>query len=819
MNNTAQKYTSNDSAPQTKSMPFYMGRIEKLKKRVLETKPAIDLENAKILTQSFMETEGELTVLRKAKAFLEQCRKKSITIWEEELIVGCSGSKTRGGILSADVCWSVMDNELDTMTNRPYDPFEVTDEDKRVFNEIIKPYWKNKSVFEKWLKRIPESVASLRENAIIYIDRKAVRGPGELTPGFDWLLEQGINGIKKQVEEQLAQTELSSPHGFEKQTYLNALLISCEGITILAGRYVKEARRLAAIEENPARKAELMEIATVCERVPAEPARTFREAVQSVYLYHTCVFMEQNAASYNPGRMDQYLYPFYAEDKAAGRITDDQAQEIFNCLWIKYAEPCLFQDGKTAEFASGYNMFQNACCGGINENGQDAVNELSYMMLQAMQDVKLYQPSLSVRYHAGKNPTAFLRKIAELVKEGTGFPAIHNDEVGIKMLLKKGVTLKEAYDWNPCGCVETNLMGKLRGYTAIADVNLGSVIEFAMTNGIFRKTGERLGIPTGDPEIFETFDKFKTAVKIQVSRMIKVISEANSVLETTWNDRPVPVASLTFKDCVKSATDYAWGGAKYSTGNGIILDGVADFINSLSAINQLIYEEKKITWTTLLTALENDFTGYEDVQQLCQNAHKYGNDIALVDDIATEMFAFMADEIDQYDTPHGRMTSGILPVSAHVPLGLVVGALPSGRKAWTTLTDGLSPTGGTDVNGPTAVLKSVSKIPHDMFVSGTLLNMKLDPSFLTDDRGLRNLMWLIRSMCDLGIYHVQFNVVSADTLMAAQKEPEKYRDLLIRVAGYTAYFVELGKDVQDEIIGRTILSYKTDDSLSGSCCG
>ncbi|MCF8074615.1 MAG: hypothetical protein K9K63_01730 [Desulfotignum sp.] len=812
MNQPAVQYNQSDAAIS------YMQRIEKLKDRVLSTRPAIDLENAAILTKSFMETQGEPLVLRKAKAFREQCRRKTVTIWEDELIVGCSGSRTRGGILSADVCWSVMDNELDTMNDRPFDPFRVTEKDKKLFTDVIKPYWKNKSVFEKWLKRIPDSVAGLRDNAIIYIDRKAVRGPGELTPGFDWLLEDGISGIQKWVEELLEQSELSAPNGYERQTYLRSLLISCEGILTLAARYAKEARRLAALQKNPERKAELEEIAQVCDRVPAHPAETFREAVQSVYLYHICVFMEQNAASYNPGRMDQYLYPFYKKDKAAGRLTDDQAQELFDCLWIKYAEPCLFQDGKTAEFASGYNMFQNACCGGIDENGQDAVNELSYMMLQAMKEVKLYQPSLSVRYHAGKNPVSFLRKIAELVKEGTGFPAIHNDEVGIKMLLKKGVTLKEAYNWNPCGCVETNLMGKLRGYTAIADVNLGSVVEFAMTDGVFRKTGENLGVRTGDPRSFDTFDDFKTAVKKQVARIIQVIVEANSVLETTWNERPVPVASLTFKECVASATDYAWGGAKYSTGNGIILDGIADFINSLSAVNQLIYEEKTLTWDRLLSALESDFKGFDDVRQLCLTAHKYGNDIPSCDDIASEMFAFMADEIDRYDTVHGRMISGILPVTAHVPLGHVVGALPSGRLAWTTLTDGLSPTGGTDVNGPTAVLKSVSRIPHDMFVSGTLLNMKLDPSFVADDRGLRNLMWLIRSMCDLGIYHVQFNVVSADTLRAAQKEPEKYRDLLIRVAGYTAYFVELGRDVQDEIIGRTVLSYKSDNRLSGACC-
>ncbi len=797
--------------------PTYMERINTLKKRVIHTTPAIDLENARILTESFRETEGEPLVLRKAKAFLEQCRKKSVVIWDRELIVGCSGSKIRGGILSADVCWSIMDDELHTMTNRPYDPFKVTEEDKRIFNETIKPYWKNRSVFEKWLKRIPESVAPLRDNAVIYIDRKAVRGPGELTVGFDLLLEKGISGIRRAVEERMTRIDPAAPHGYEKRTYLESLLLVCEGITLLAGRYEKEALRLAGEVADPVRAAELTEIARVCGRVPLHPAGSFREALQSMYLYHTCTIMEQNAASYNPGRMDQYLYPFYRRDVEAGVLTEEDAQELMDCLFVKFSEPCLFQDGKTAEFASGYNMFQNASCGGVDENGQDAVNALSYMMLQAMMDVKLYQPSLSVRYHAGKNPASFLRKIALLVREGTGFPAIHNDEVGIKMLLKKGVTLKEAYNWNPCGCVETNLMGKLRGYTAIADVNLGSMVEFALTNGIFRKTGERLGLETGDPRNFSSFEEFKDAVKAQIARVIEVIAEANGALESTWNDRPVPAASLTFAECVENATDYQWGGPKYSTGNGVIMDGVADFINSLSAVKQLVFTDRSVSWDELLTALEGNFKGHERTLALCKNAHKYGNDIPETDEIATEMFAFMADEVDRYDTPHGKMISGILPVSAHVPLGLAVGALPSGRKAWTTLTDGLSPTGGTDVNGPTAVLKSVSKIPHDMFVSGTLLNMKLDPSFVADDKGLRNLMWLIRSMCDLGIYHVQFNVVSTETLRAAKESPEEYRDLLIRVAGYTAYFVELGEDVQEEIIGRSILSFKADDSLSGAC--
>lgn len=781
----------------------YLWRIEKAKSRVLKTEPAIDLENGKILTESFIETEGEPLVLRKAKAFREQCKKKSVTIWDDELIVGCSGSKIRGGILSVDNCWSILDSELDTISTRPYDPFLVTEADKKIFNEVIKPYWKNKSVYEKWLKRIPQEVGLLRDASAIYIDRKAVRGPGELTPGFDWLLEEGIEGIRIVVEEKLTSIDLAAPGGYEQQTYLKSLLIVAEGITTLADRYADEARRLAGQEKDARRKTELEEIANICEWVPARPARTFREAIQSMYLYHTCVFMEQNAASYNPGRMDQYLYKYYKKDKAAGTLTDVQAQELFGCLWVKFSEPCLFQDEKTAEFASGYNMFQNACCGGVNENGQDAVNELSYMMLQAMMDVQLYQPSLSVRYNAGKNPNSFLRKIVELIECGTGFPAVHNDEVGIKLLLKKGVTLKEAYDWNPCGCVETNLMGKLRGYTAIADVNLASIVEFTLTRGKGRLTGKQLAPRLEDPESFKSFDEFKETVKNYISYVIRKVVEANSVLEGVWDERPVPAASLTFRDCVENATDYAWGGTKYSTGNGIIMDGVADFINSLMAVKKLVFDDEVVSMKLLLEALENDFEGFEHIQKLCLNAPKYGNDIPEVDDIGTEMFSFMADEVDSYDTKYGKMISGILPVSANVPLGLVVGALPSGRKAKETLTDGMSPTGGTDLNGPTAVLKSVSKIPHDMFVSGTLLNVKIDPSLIKGEKGKRNMMHYLKSMCDLGVYHVQFNIISNETLLAAQKEPEKYRDLLVRVAGYTAYFGELGEDVQNEIIGRT----------------
>ncbi len=784
--------------------PHYMERIERLKKRVLETEPSMDLEPGRILTESFKATEGQPLILRKAKAFREQCRQKDVTIWPDELIVGCSGSKTRAGILSVDNCWSILDEELDTINDRRYDPFELDDENRQIFTEIIKPYWQGRSNYEAWLARIPEDIAALRDNTVIYIDRKAVRGPGEVTPGFDVLLELGINGLVKRIEDRKSELDLAIPGDYEKMTFLDSLLIVAEGIMTLADRYADEAERQAAEETNVRRKQELLDIAAACRHVPANPARNFREAMQSVYLYHICTFLEQNAASYNPGRMDQYLWPFYQADLEAGHITPDEAQELFDCLWIKYSEPCLFQDAVTAEFASGYNMFQNVCAGGIDRYGRNAVNDLSYMILQATMDVKLYQPSLSVRYNLAKNPNSFLRKVVELIKLGTGFPAFHNDEVGIRMMQNKGVPLQEAYEWNPCGCVETNLMGKLKAYTAMSDINLGSVVEFVLLNGIQRKSGLNLGVETGDPTSFETFDEFVEACKKQIAHLTKKVVEANNILDNVWDKRPVPVLSLSHIDCIDNAKDYSVGGTKYTTGNGIIYDAIADLINSMGAVKHLVFETKKLTMKQLLEALEHDFVGYEDVRKLCLDAPKYGNDMPEVDEIASEMFGFIGEETERYDGKYGKMMAGILPVSAHVPLGFAVGALPSGRNAWVTLTDGLSPTGGTDMNGPSAVIKSVANIPHDLYVSGTLLNMKLEPSMLATDQGISNAMALLKSLCSLGVYHVQFNVIDRETLIKAQQNPEEYKDLLIRVAGYTAYFVELGKDVQDEIIGRTV---------------
>ena len=794
----------------------YMDRINKLRERVVNATPTMDIENALILTESFKKTEALPREMRKAQAFKDVCSQKTITIWDHELIVGCSGKVPRGGVLCADVCWSVLDKELDTISNRPYDPFYISEEDKQLFREVIKPYWQGRSNFEKWEAQAPADIVDLKENAVIYIDRKAVRGPGELTPNYEELLSEGIEGIITYIEKKKSEYSLSKPNHYPRIAYLNAMRTAAEGILSLGQRYREEALRLASEETDASRREELEKIAEVFAQIPARPARTFYEALQFVYLYHSSIFMEQNAASYNLGRIDQYLYPYYKADIEAGRLTPEEAQELLDCAWIKLAEPCLFQDGVTAEYANGYTMFQNVCAGGIDANGQDAVNDLSYMVIQASMDTMLYQPSLSVRYNLAKNPDAFLRKCAECINTGNGFPAFHNDEVGIRMMQNKGVPLHEAYDWNPCGCVETNLSGRIRGYVS-ADVNLGSIVEFVLLRGLHRKSGKVLGLDTGDPTTFTSYEQFAEAVKRQIDYIITKVVEANNILDEIWDDRPVPFISLSFRNCIDTATDYTHGGTKYECGNGIIYDGVADFINSIAAVKELVFEKKSVSMEKLLQSLAADFVSYEDVQKKCLEAEKYGNDLEGPDQVAAEMLSYLAIHTNIQDSKYGKLMAGILPVTAHVPLGKVVGALPSGRKAWTTLTDGLSPTGGTDVNGASAVLKSVSKIPHDLFASGTLLNMKLSPELMQDARGTLNLMALLKSACSLGVFHAQFNVVDKDTLIQAQKHPDDYRDLLVRVAGYTAYFIELCPDVQDEIIDRTVQETFMGARIGGCC--
>lgn len=782
----------------------YMKRIELLRQQYLNTRVDMDVYNAKYLTEGFKEAEGQPWITQKANGYYHQCQKKNIYILDHELLVGGAGFKPRAGILCADSSCSILDRELDTISTRKFDPFYLDEEGKKMFKEEVSAYWKGKCVLDRWRVMAPEDMERLRDNGMIYIDRKAVRGYGETTPDWPMLLKVGVGGIKRKAEEALAKLDDARVGDLEKILFLKSEIKVCEGIILLANRHANLAEKMALECQDEVRRAELLKIAEVCRRVPEHPARTFYEACQSILAYEYAMYMEQNASSYNLGRIDQYLIEYYNDDLAAGIIDEARAQELLDCLWIKVAELSLFQDEVTAQFAAGYCITVQVTSGGIDKFGNDAVNPLSYMIIQATMDVKLKEPNLSIRYNISKNPDSFLRKGIEAIRMGLTMPAVYHDDAGIRMMLNKGVPLSEAWDWNPCGCVETNLAGRMKQYTDMADMNMGGVVEMALTGGVSRKTGEQVSVNTGDPTTFATFDNFFDAVKTHIRYFAEVIASGNQLLDyLSMNYRPVPALSLGFSDCIVKGVDYSRGGAKYNCGGGVITVGQADIVNSLAAVKYLVYDEKKITMQQLCDALAADFEGFEDVRQMCLDAPKYGNDDERADFCVGEVFTYVVDEFEKYDTKFGKMTTGMLPVSGNTPIGAWVGALPSGRKAWTPLADGIGATGGTDTNGPTALLKSVSHIPHARYTQGTQLNMKIEPNILKGEMGLAHGMNLIKSMCTLDVYHSQFNVVNRKTLLDAQQHPEEHRDLLIRVAGYTAFFVELGKEVQDEIIGRT----------------
>lgn len=795
----------------------YMERIEALRQQYLNTRVDMDVYNAKYLTEGFKASEGQPWIIQKATGYYHQCTKKNIYIQDHELLVGGPGFKPRCGILCADSSAGIIAAELDTISTREFDPFYLSEEGKKVYKEEVEEYWKNKCLLDRWRMLAPRDMETLRNNGIIFIDRKAVRGYGETTPGWTRILTKGIGGIRKDAEEKLAQLDDAVPGDLEKMFFYKAELIACDGIIKLANRHADLAEQMAAECTDETRKAELLKIAEVCRWVPEHPARTFYEACQSILFYEFAIFMEQNASSYNLGRLDQYLYPYYKADKEAGILDDDGAQELFDCMWIKIAEMSLFQDEVTAQYAAGYCITVQTSCGGIDANGNDATNELSYMMIQATMDVKFKEPNMAVTYSISKNPDSLLRKAVQAIGMGLTMPAVYANDVGIRMMQNKGVPMREAWDWNPCGCVETNLSGRMKQYTDIADINMGAMVELALNDGVSRITGERVSVSTGDPRNFKTFEDFFNAVKAHIDYAVDVVTSGNQLLDyLSMNYRPVPALSLGYEHCMEAGLDYSQPqGAKYAVGGGVITVGQADIINSVAAVKYLVYDEKKLTMDQLIKALDANFEGYEDVQAMCLAAPKYGNDDERADFCVGEIFTHVVDQFEKYDTKFGKMTCGMLPVSGNTPIGQWVGALPSGRNALTPLTDGIGATGGTDTNGPTALLKSVSRIPHARFTQGTQLNMKMEPELFDTDEGIAQAMNMIKTMSMLDVYHAQINVVDRNTLLEAQAKPEEHRDLLIRVAGYTAFFVELGKETQDEIIGRTEIK-----SWTGGCgCG
>lgn len=781
-------------------------RIERLIEEYRKCKPEVDVERARIYTKSYKETEGEDVIIRRAKAFHRYCHEREINIPDDQLIVGDSARKPRAGAVDPIFHNGWLSQEIDTISTRKQDPYYISEEDKKELKEEIFPYWKGKSVSEHWLRQVPPYIRDLAvKTGIIDVEIKTQSAAGETAPYWSMVIKKGLGELKDEARKLMDSMDESNPDEFDKRNFYRASLLTLTGLSDYIQRFANLASEKARTAEG-SRKKEIEQIAADCAHLVNGKPETFRQVVQFIHFLLVGCLMEGNGPSYSPGRVDQYMYPYYKKDIEDGTITMEKALELIEAWYVKLAETTWFLSENACMYFAGYQPFHSIIVSGTDRHGNDATNELSYLFITAKIDVQLHAPSLCVRTFK-QSPEDFLIHTAKLVRLGTGFPAFYNDEEAIKMMLLSGGTMEEARDYQMVGCVEPFIGGKMAKWSDGGHYNFAAAMEFVLTNGRSLMNDNReLGLQTGDPRNM-SFEEIKDAVKKQLKYMIQAISICANVNEKLCAEMtPYPFVSSLLEGTYETGKDLTRGGVKYTIGPALIGTGIADLVNSLSAIKTHVYDRKDVTMDTLIDAIEHNFEGYEDLRLMLKNTTPmYGNDIEDVDLMAGEMTDYAYGIISSCKSWRGpAFISGLYPVSSHVPHGLVIGALPYGRLAGKALADGCSPNGGTDVDGPTAVLKSVSKINHEVHTSGTLLNMRLDPASVKGDIGLKRITQLIRTFVDLNIYHIQFNVVSTETLLAAQEKPEEHRSLIVRVAGYSAYFTELCKDMQDDIIQRTV---------------
>jgi pyruvate formate-lyase/glycerol dehydratase family glycyl radical enzyme len=784
-------------------------RVEALRRRYLDWKGQVGYETALYWTQGYQESEGEPVIIRRARALKTLMERKSLLIHPGELIVGGIDKRPHTTQMYPDMNVMWIADELDKFPTRKYDPLDIDEETKRIYREEILPYWKGRTFEEVWLQRAQLAAP----DALKFGFRTCISDQGVVTfftinhhlPDFKRVMEKGYSGMRKEVEQKIKALDPTKPDFYDKTIFYKALLIVCDGMLKIGKRFSALAKEMAKKEKDPLLKAEYLKIAEVCKRVPAEPAQNFHEALQSMYFTH---FLSLNdAATIGFGRLDQYLYPWYNEDIETGEVTEEKAQELLDCFFIKLAELQQLFSEEEAKYVAGARGADMICVGGIDENGFDASNELSYMLLQAMCNVRLGQPSVSILWHAGM-PEDLAIKAVQLASLGTGHPSIFNMNRIVEMLQEMGMPLKEARRGGILGCVEPSAeSGKCMANTNFGYLNMGPLMEFALNQGVWRMNSELMGYPTPDPRNFTSFDEVMEAFRKQVEFAVAQHITLGQITEKLHVEMdPDPFADLLYEECVEKGKDIYTGGPKYTFGPSILFTGVADVINSLAAIKYLVFDKKKLQWNDLLDALASDFSGPrgEEIRQLCVKAPKFGNGDLYVDLIGRECMRYPGEETAKHRSHQGHAwRAAIIPLITIHPFGLVTGALPSGRKAGEPLAEGCSPKQGTDVNGPTAALMSVVTLDHSMFLDGTQLNMKFTPAALKDRKGLMNLLALIKTFISKGGYHIQFNVISKETLLAAQNKPEDFKGLTIRVSGYNTYFTTLCKEVQDEIIDRT----------------
>ncbi len=780
-------------------------RIESARQHYIQAKPAISYQRARLWTESHKKTEGEATAIRRAKAFRDTCEQLDVTIFEGELIVGVVGEFRKGGILTPEFSWTWVDREMDNFDKRVQDPYIMTDEQRTFVRKNIFPYWQGKSLEEAFLAQLPAETAKVAvDTGFIDNDSKWRQAVGEITPDYqDVLFKKGFGGIIREAKEHLAELSLTSAEDLKKRDFYQSIIITSEGIITLAHRYAEKAKEMAALENNAIRQEELLKIATICSKIPENPPTTFYEAIQFVWFTQLGGILSENPLALNVGRFDQFMLPYFKADLAKGLMTKDQLQELIDSLWLKLSEWVWTISANTAEFFAGYNQFQNLTVGGKTREGKDATNDLSYMCLQATERVKTHQPGLSVRIHQDC-PSQFLEAVTHLVSKGTGFPAIHNDNAGYQMLINAGYEPEDARDWNNCGCVVPHFR-KTGEWTSAVNINFTAALEFALNQGKSRITGEKIGLDEQDPSSFTSYEEVEEAFYKQFRNLIEHSIIATLVAQKLHQEMvPRPFLSSCIEECLTKGKDLVDAGAKYNVGPVLTGIGLAVTSNSLAVIKKLVFEDKVTTMETLIQALNANWQGYEELRELALAVPKYGNDLDYVDDIAIKMANFYYKEGHKYQDINGNnFNTAFMGISNYLPTGKVVGATPCGRKAKEPLSEGVSPFAGSDTSTPLAAMRSAAKLNQDVHSGGTLLNLRLNEDLVNTKRGQSNLGSMIQSFFALGAFHVQFNTISTETLRKAQKNPEAYKDLLVRVAGYSTQFVNLSRSMQDAIIART----------------
>lgn len=771
-------------------------RISILKDKMLLEPRYASIEQALIITETYKNNENKPRIIQRALALKNALLNLKINAEPEEMIVGNRTAGVRYGVVFPESGSTWVDKEFETLPVRPQDKFNVREEDIKIFREIIKPYWEGKSLEDVLKKEYGKEINEIAK--VVKINQKD-HAQGHICPNCEKWLKKGPAGIKAEAEKYL---ETASG---DKKDFYESVIIVMEGVQQFMMRYCSFLLEKAETEKDKIKKENMILTAENCKNISSRPAENFHEAVQSLWFLFVVLHMESNASSFSPGRMDSFLYPYYKKDIEKGILTNEKALEIIECLWLKFNEIVYMRNSHSAKYFAGFPIGFNIAVGGQNEKGEDFVNELSFLFLKAQEHLGLPQPNLSVRLHKGTKDK-ILKEAIKVVAKGSGMPQFFNDEAVIPAMEALGISEKDARNYAIVGCVELTTQGNNLGWSDAAMFNLNKILELTLNGGKCLLTGEQLSENFGDLTTYKTFEELEKSFEKHLNIfMDKMVLACEKVEEAHINLLPSPFLSSVIDNCIEEGKDVTQGGAKYNF-SGIQMIQVANLADSLWAVKKLVFDEKKISKEELLSALRDNFKGHEITRAVILNrAEKYGNDIDEVDMMGVKWAEYFKKRLENFRNYRGGLYhTGMYTVSAHVPMGENLGASPDGRLAEEPLADGgMSPVYGRDIKGPTAVLKSVSKIDKKLTSNGGLLNMKFLPEFFRTETGIDKFANMMRGFVDLEIPHIQFNVVRKEDLIAAKKNPENYRGLTIRVAGYTAYFTELSEKLQDEIIART----------------